>query len=389
MIAAWAWAALAVDPVVPAMSAQTWRPPLDAERTLWTDDAGVTDGAATAGLALAWTYEPIVWTAADGERVEVLRDAVQADVLAAWTFRRVRAGVDVPVHLLSTGEAVAGGAGLGAVAADVKGVVLDPSRAPVGLAVSGRLALPTATVDAPLAAPGVVWSVGGIADVRLGAWLLAANVGTIGAPRAELGNVTLDDALYARLGAGWAASDAAGVSLDVAGQASYASPLAGAAAAPVEAIAGGWVRVASAWVARGGLGRGLSPGVGAPAARVVLGLTYRPTRAAPVAAAPVATAPASAPTAPVAAEHGTLRIVVTDMDGRPLAAATWALGDGPARPAPGGVATAEVAPGLWQLVVAAPGFVPAEFPLPIEAGGTSEFQVQLRPSGATPAGEGP
>lgn len=264
---------------VPAMNVQTWRVPIDAERTLWTDDAATApDGWHTARLAVGWVHEPLVYTWNDGERVSLLTDAVQADLVGGVVWKRLRVGLDVPLVIASSGAGVATGTGLGDIAIDGKGTILDPEESPVGLAVGTRLFLPTATVRGPLGSEGLAGSVHGIVDRRFGPVLVAANVGTTAGPRVELENVTLDDAFFARLGVGWEAREGMGVSLDIAGQATYASPLSARVGAPVEALVGAWRRVSGDFVLRGGLGRGLNGGIGAPVARGLVLVAWEPER---------------------------------------------------------------------------------------------------------------
>lgn len=263
---------------VPAIDAQLYRVPVDAERTLWTDDAGVApNGYWRAKLGFNYAKDPLVYRYSDGTEVSVLGDAAQADLIGAVTYARVRVGVDVPIWLASGGDlANAAGAGLGDLAIDLKGTLLDRNEAPLGLALGGRFSLPTATVEAPVGSDGLGWSLQVIADKELGPVLVAANLGTQGVPPAQLQGAEWDDQFFYRLGAGYALEEDAryGISADLAGRLAYGGL--GAAGSPLEALLGGWNRFGDDWVLRAGAGTGLTAGIGAPDFRAVLTFGYEP-----------------------------------------------------------------------------------------------------------------
>ncbi|MEC8423658.1 MAG: hypothetical protein VX000_07765, partial [Myxococcota bacterium] len=130
----------------PAFDAQLYRVPVDAERTLWTDDAGVApDGHWRAKLGFNYARDPLVYRYEDDTELSVLGDAAQANLIGAYSYARVRFGIDVPVWLATGGDlSNAAGMGLGDLAIDLKGTILDRKEAPVGLAMGGRFSLPTA-----------------------------------------------------------------------------------------------------------------------------------------------------------------------------------------------------------------------------------------------------
>ena len=113
-------------------------------------------------------------------------------------------------------------------------------------------------------------------DDELGPLLLAANLGTRIGPSSTLDNVDLGDQLLYRLGAGYALTPETGLSFDLGGQLAYSAPLSNPAGAPLEGMVGAWGRISSAMVLRAGVGRGLTPGIGSPVARVVTMLSLEP-----------------------------------------------------------------------------------------------------------------
>lgn len=259
---------------VPRFDGQLFRPSPDAASTLWVEDShAAPDGYATARAYLQYAHAPVRW---DG--TPLVRDLVGLDVLGAYSWRGLRLAVDVPVYLYAGGALSPDQPGLGDLALDLKGTLLDRTTAPVGLALVGRLALPTASVEVPLGANAMGWELFAVVDDRVGDLLVAGNVGTRGVPRATYEDLVWNDQVFGRLGAGYALVDDGGASLELAAQTNWASGRnpAGTAA---ELLAGGWwgdLPFADDLVARGGVSVGLSRSPGAPVARLVLGVSWEP-----------------------------------------------------------------------------------------------------------------
>ena len=263
---------------VPDLNAQLYRPPVDAESTLWTDDAFTApDGYFLGRVFFHYANDPLIFRYLDGEEISLLSNVLQADVIGAYSVKNARIGVDLPLMLIANGDLTQGG-GLGDLALDAKYTILNADAAPVGLGVGGRLTLPTATVAAPLGTAGVGGELQAIASQRFGAAVVAANVGTRFLPPTQLENVQWDDQFFYRFGGGYALSEGNGVSLDLAGQISYAEGLSNPAGSPVEFLLGGWYRLPADVLLRAGAGAGLNSGVGAPDARVVFSIAYEPER---------------------------------------------------------------------------------------------------------------
>ncbi len=265
-------------PTLPQLNAQNYRPPVDAEQTLWTEDASLKpDGWFSARLWGSYARNPLVYEFADGTTPDevLVGDVLQFDVIPAISFKHLRLGVDLPLYLTSSGSQVSSGTGLGDLAVDLKGTLLDTDDAPLGIALAGRMALPTASVDAPLGSDGLGGELSLIADKRLGDLLLAANVGTRFGPEVVLDNITINDQFLWRLGGAYAITDDNGLSLDLAGSSTYSAPLSNPASSPIEGMVGGWQRFTD-FVLRAGIGSGLTAGVGSPDFRAILAFSYEP-----------------------------------------------------------------------------------------------------------------
>jgi outer membrane protein OmpA-like peptidoglycan-associated protein len=268
---------LAQDVEVPEMNSQRYRTSIDAEQTLWTDDAGQAESNTGRGaLVFGYMNRPFVYEGDDGTSTALVQDALQANLLGGYQLGPVRIGADVPLYILTTSDVAAGGGGLGDLAVDLKGTVLNREDYPLGLALGARFGFPTSTVDAPLGSSGVDWEIEGIVDRKVNDWLLAANIGTRGLPETTLENVEINDQFFYRLGAGYAITDAAGVSGDLVGELSYADPISNPAGTPIELLAGGWGHLTDMVTLKGGLGTGMSRGIGSPTFRGVLALQVAP-----------------------------------------------------------------------------------------------------------------
>lgn len=279
-------AALAADaPPVPPINAQEFRPSIDSAGTLWVDEAALPDYRVGGRALLHYTLNPLVYQYDDGEQVRLVSDVVQADVTAGFTLWRVRLGLDLPLYLYQVGAA-GSGVGLGEIAPDVKFGVLDGRGSPIGLAIEGRTTLPTSTVGNALGSSEVGWEAAVVVDRWFGdVFRVAANVGLRGGPKTALENVTLNDFLTLRLGGALAATRDAGVAVELAGQKGLAD--AGMASFPLEGLVSGYGYLSDTLVLRGGVGTGLTRGIGSPDLRVMAGLGYEPKAPPPAAAGDV------------------------------------------------------------------------------------------------------
>ncbi len=361
---------------VPDLQSQLYRPSVDAEATLWTDDSGGrTDSAYTFGrFAANYINHPFVvhYTGSDGSSrtIDLVKDALQVDVVAGLQYDRFRIGVDLPVYLFTRSDLADEGSGLGDVAFDGRIGLIDHNTSGVGLAVGGRVTLPTASIAGPLGTadgkPG--WQAQLIVDKPIGRVLLAANIGYRGIPEQQMLNVIWDDQLMWRLGAGWRLSNTLTLSADVAGAQvirmlswdDIAPPSRGAGT-PIEALGGAKIGLGEALILDLGVGTGIGQGIGAPSFRIIAGIGYRPakpTRAegptvpvipptgsdvadnlpldtsslstpvpevptveVPVVEVPVVEVPVVVEEVPQAAPVGDVRVEVADMNGAPIVGA--------------------------------------------------------------------
>ena len=263
----------------PQFDTRLYRLPIDSEATLWTNDAGTgPTGHALARVGFHHTVNPLVFSPAAQPEVRILSSVSELQVVGGVHVGIMRLGVDLPVLVRVAGDQLAGVGGLGDLAFDAKAVALDreTTDVPIGLAGLVRVTVPSGTVDAAVATRGLGVEAEGIVDKKIGPVLVAGNIGHRYVPKATLGDLEWGSYGYGRLGAGWFIIEDAGLSVDVVGHLVYGIPGSTGVGQPAEGIFGGFGRISERLVLRGGVGTGLSGGVGAPDVRLIASLGYEP-----------------------------------------------------------------------------------------------------------------
>lgn len=251
-----------------------FRPAPSVDRYLWTDDAGAPDGlGGSAQVVLGYTDSPARYVSSDGTVTELLGSVWLADVQGAVSLDRLRADLDVPVVLRSSSDVSGDATGLGDVSLGLRGTLLDRRTAAVGLALSGRLQLPTATMDALLGESGVTGELGAIVERDQGNLRVAANLGTRLRAADDLAGASIDDELLARLGVGYAIGDSSGVGLDLGADAPLGDGGEGGGLS-AEWLVSGWQELGAGWRLRAGAGSGLTASVGSPNLQLVAGIAW-------------------------------------------------------------------------------------------------------------------
>jgi len=284
MIALLATFALAQDVTnageAPDLNAQYFRSTADGMGLLWTDLARRGVHNQFAGRLIGhYTSEPLVYQVDGGDKIVLVDSVTQADLVGAYAYDRLRIGAVVPIYLLSQSQGN-DETGLGDAALDARVTILDPQDSvPLGFGIQGRLALPTATVDAPLGDPGVGWALSAVADVDVTQRLLFAfNAGVKGAPNTPLENVTLNDSFDGRFAAHYlvAPQQDIGLGAELASRIGFPADGAGAGTA-LEWLLGGHGRIGdSNATLRAGFGTGITSGLGVPDWRLVVGIGWEP-----------------------------------------------------------------------------------------------------------------
>jgi hypothetical protein len=294
----------------PILNTQNFRPSLDSTSMVWTDDSAIGPSGLLFRSLLSYTNDPLVYTFDDGQRVGLVSDVMQLDLMPSLRFGPgrfgpgrfgpgrfglgrfggARVGLDVPlIALAHTAELTS--PGIGDIRLDGKVVVLDAAASTLGLGLDGGIGLPTGMLRG-LGAGETTWDASVILDKQVAASRVALNLGVRGGPRRSLETVTLalenialDDAITARLGyaygldrvtflpAGRSAGRSAGCSVELTAMQPLTTSFTDPAALSAEWMLGGWMRIGGT-VLRAGAGTGLTHGIGTPDLRVVVGVGY-------------------------------------------------------------------------------------------------------------------
>lgn len=267
--------ALAASPETPGINAQRFRPSIDAEHTIWTDDSTVGQPGRFSGrLLLSYTRDPLVYLYDDGGVDAILANVAQLDLLAGYTVGPVRAGLVVPIILRSFGGTSEDVTEMGDVAFEVKGGILRRQPGRPGLAAYGRVGLPTGLADG-LASDAFTAELGAVVDHDIGPVRLQGAAGALLLPEYGFENVLWGPQLSLRGGGGVAISPRFGLALEV----DASTALGGGspdATTPAEVMLGGWTRLGRGTVLRAAVGTGLNSALGAPALRAMVGVGFEP-----------------------------------------------------------------------------------------------------------------
>ncbi len=257
------------------INGQLLRPAIGSSHTLWAEDTQTApDGYVAGRTFFHYANRPLRVQGPDGTQV-LVQDVAEIDLSGAVYYQGLRLGLQVPVFAWTSSPFAADQPGIGDVTLDLQGRLLDRDEAPVGLALAGRMLLPTSSVEAPLGAASTGWELAAIVDKPIGPVTLVGNVGTRGVPRQTWNEMVWDDQFFLRAGAGWALSDTYGLSGELGAQTNWSSGdnPAGTAA---ELLGGGWYGLSDELVLRGGASVGLGHAPGTPVARLLLGIGWQP-----------------------------------------------------------------------------------------------------------------
>jgi outer membrane protein OmpA-like peptidoglycan-associated protein len=195
---------------------------------------------------------------------------------------RFEAGLTLPIVMHQLGE-YAGqkleappSAGIGNTVLHLKGQILAPSSAPVGLALSMPVTLPTGNSNAYMGYRGLGVEPRLTASRRMGAVRGAGSIGYLVQPKTELFNVIDDDKLTYRFATAFSPTkESWEVALEYAGAARAGALFASPDETTGELIAAGMYQYRNKFNFFGGVGTGVQAGIGTPAYRMYVGVAYQ------------------------------------------------------------------------------------------------------------------
>jgi outer membrane protein OmpA-like peptidoglycan-associated protein len=427
-----AWTpAVALGVLLPAaargqeLDAQRFRSSVDGFRYLKLEDTSLAAaGGWGAGVWFDHARQPFVYRFTEGGAAPLLDDVTTAHLTGFYRVGPVRVGAELPLHLHSDAylpglttasrDALLDGsqvlpqpARLGDVRLSAK-MPLLPLSSPLGVAVWADGVLPTGASQGWLGSPRFGFRGGASAGYDVGPIHAVAQLGFVSGTGANFGDLTLGPALHWGAGVTASPSERWWVSAELDGD-HYLGNAGQPGSAPVEALVSGKAHLAGRWLVGVGVGTGLTSGVGAPNLRVIGGVSWHPgiERRAAKASAPVV---ADTDGDGIVDEIDVCRdqpedrngvrdddgcpdgsglvlteIVVVDGSGARVAGARVEVKGVDRYVAADGVIGHAFAPGSYDLVVSAAGFVPTARPMALAAGQTdARLEIVLLPE----AGQG-
>jgi len=266
------------DQPVP-INAQHFRPAVDGQMTLWTDDAGHADAAlGTLRVVGGYALRPLMFVPTEGDDpVAHLAHMGHIDLMGGINLGPIRVGAHIPLFV-TAGEVTPVEAGIGDIALDVRASFFKSTRNTLGMAVAGRAWAPTTTLRSSVGHRNWAGEATVILDAAVGPVFLAGNLGYKIVPRVDLGNVVWDDQVILRAGAGLAFTERVGLSAEIASSLSVAGPFGANRASPAEFLVGLWHDAGKRVIIRGAAGTQLSGGVGAPNFRALVSVSWEPRK---------------------------------------------------------------------------------------------------------------
>lgn len=260
------------------LNAQRFQPSVDAATFLTVDDSEVGDQGIGGSLIFNYADDPFVFRYADEDRaeLEVLGSVATTNLLAYANMSDFRVGLDVPLHMASTGYGVEGFRLFGDLALDGRYQLMDRDQDLLGLGVGARVSLPTGNGDAWLGDknPGFTASVQATYGQRV---VGAVNLGLRGyaGSASQIDDVKWGARMLFRGGVTVPVVDPLWVTAELGGERMFGSRGA-PGATPIEALGSVRGRPTDNLVASLGFGAGLTQGIGAPDYRVVAGVSWVP-----------------------------------------------------------------------------------------------------------------
>lgn len=262
----------------PAYNMQNFRPAVGRQDMLWVNETRIErSNLLSIRNLFHYSKDPFSYRNYRGERIRILSDIVQTDVLASYSMGRFQLGLGVPVYLRARNNRGQGETGLGDIWLDGKVRVLDRDDSTVGLAFSIRSTLPTSMMSAPLGTEGMALEAELAVDKNIGSNVFACNLGHRQLPSTTLEELSLGSQLFARMGMAYHIEENFGLSTELSASWSYQG-FTQSASSPFEALLGSWKRFSKddSWLLRAGFGLGLNEAVSTAAVRGLIGVSYEP-----------------------------------------------------------------------------------------------------------------
>ncbi|MFT5584849.1 MAG: hypothetical protein ACI9VR_002436, partial [Cognaticolwellia sp.] len=261
-----------------SLDAQRYRPAQDGQRFFVVNDTQV-GPALTSGGGVVFNYaqDPFIYRYSDGrDSVKLLESVGTANALAWLNLPRARIGLDLPLHVLSTGYRVDGFRLVGDARIMAVGELIQRGDSGLGLGVSAWLDLPTGNEETWLGEASTTGGGALGASYATGQLLAAANVGaSTGTGSQFLDDLDWGNHLTWNVGLSYLIVPRIDVSAEFSGEHLLGQDAPGAS--PAEFTAGmRYHPQALPLIFSLGGGSGITSGIGAPDFRIIGGLVWAP-----------------------------------------------------------------------------------------------------------------
>ncbi|MEC7987725.1 MAG: OmpA family protein [Myxococcota bacterium] len=266
------------DGNIPQFNVQNFRPALGRQDMLWVNETRVAHSKTFSFRNMfVYTKDPLSYQNYRGERVRILNDVLELDLLSSYSIGPFQIGLGIPLYLRTLNGLESSQSGIGDIWIDSKLQLSNREELPLGAALAVRGTLPTSAMNVGLGTEGIQFDAELDIDKRFGPTIVALNIGHRQQPTVELENVSWGPQFFTKLGMAYHVDERFGLSTELYAAFAYAD-FGNVASSPFEALFGAWRRFSleDAWVIRGGLGMGLNEAISTPSARGILAISYEP-----------------------------------------------------------------------------------------------------------------
>jgi len=138
------------------MNAQLLLPAPDGYTFTTLEDSALAQPGAAGGVVFSYAKDPLVFRyPSDDQETALLSSVATLDLLGAYTWRRYRFALDVPLNPVAQGHDLQGGALMGDIKLGAKTQLIDRMTDPLGVSVDLLAILPTGNEAAWLGTPGL------------------------------------------------------------------------------------------------------------------------------------------------------------------------------------------------------------------------------------------
>jgi outer membrane protein OmpA-like peptidoglycan-associated protein len=346
----------------------TWTPPA------WT---------AGAGLWMNHADDPFVFRSEnpDVDELAILGSVTTASLVGYYSFGILRVGMELPVHLHTDSYGFDGGMRTGDSRISLKSTFFESTAGELEWALGAALdtSFPTGNSQAWVGAGNYGLSGAALASLRWRGLVAVANIGASAGTGGTVSDLDLTSGFDFGAGVAYALNEGVSLAAEVDGRQWFAGG-GQPGSTPLEWLGSVRMQPVPDWTATFGGGTGLSKGVGAPDFRVVGAMTWTPSKKEmPESIVDVVTEEPPAPEAPAL---GGVVVRAISPAGIPVRGAeVRILGTVgvPLKTGNDGILEARIAPGKYEVSVAAVGWGAKTDKLVVKEDATANLVIVLRP----------